>query len=92
MSNKIDSLDKKIRGNGVPGIDDRLSHVEEDVKKHKTSLYDKDSGVVPFVAKSKWSFHLMAIMMGATGSILTLIALFATTPFWNALHKMILGK
>ena len=75
----MESLDKKIRGNGKPGFEERFNHIERGLGRHETSLYDREIGVVPFCIERKISFKTTAWIVGGIGTISgTVIALLAT--------------
>lgn len=88
METKIDNLDKKIRGNGKPGMEDRLRCLEMDVNKHDKSLYDKDDGVVTIVNQGKYSLKAATITIGALGSFVGFILAMLASPIFGFIKSI----
>ena len=84
LAEKIDNLDKRIRGNGKPGYDQRIDCLEKTVKEHEDDLNNKEDGVIPYIIETKTekrvSFHWATIVAGVVGSALTILAAFLITP------------
>ena len=88
MTKSMENLDKKIRGNGVPGYDQRIDGLEKSCECHSKSLYDKDDGVVPYVRKTKLSVKLISVGAGAVGAVLGVIFAFLATPIGEMVCKI----